>query len=201
MEMKLANRLAELRKQHGYTQEDLADKLNISRQAISKWETGESAPDTNNLIALAELYGITLDELIKGNNEYVDTKPEDVVDKKHHYEHKKLPKAIVIINSVEASLMLLTLIAYIVLGATLGLWGKAWCLFFVPEILSSFARAIEKRRFCEFSIVFAVLFTYFFICCWLCNFSMFHPLWVLFLIIPIYYIAFGNIDKAIHSEQ
>ena len=64
MDITTANRLYELRKQHGYSQDELADKLNVSRQAISKWERSESSPDTDNLIALARLYGVSLDELL-----------------------------------------------------------------------------------------------------------------------------------------
>ena len=64
MTIESANHLAELRRAHGLSQEDLAEKLGVSRQAISKWERAESSPDTDNLIALAQLYGVTLDELL-----------------------------------------------------------------------------------------------------------------------------------------
>lgn len=64
MNLKIANRLVQLRKEHGLSQDALADKLGVSRQAISKWECGETAPDTDNLIALAELYDVTLDSLL-----------------------------------------------------------------------------------------------------------------------------------------
>ena len=64
MDLKTANRLQQLRKENGYSQDALAEKLGLSRQAISKWERGESSPDTDNLIALAELYHMTLDLLI-----------------------------------------------------------------------------------------------------------------------------------------
>ena len=63
MNIKTANRLVALRKQHDMSQEILADKLGISRQAVSKWERAEAAPDLDNLLALSEIYGITLDEL------------------------------------------------------------------------------------------------------------------------------------------
>ena len=64
MDLKTANRLQQLRKENGYSQDALAEKLGLSRQAISKWERGESSPDTDNLIALAELYHMTLDQLL-----------------------------------------------------------------------------------------------------------------------------------------
>lgn len=64
MDKGIARRLTTRRKQAGLSQEALADKLGVSRQAVSKWERAESLPDTDNLIALAALYGLTLDELL-----------------------------------------------------------------------------------------------------------------------------------------
>lgn len=72
MNFQMADRLIELRKKHGYSQEDLADMLGISRQAISKWERAESSPDTENLIALSKLYKVTLDELVNGEKEKIE---------------------------------------------------------------------------------------------------------------------------------
>ncbi len=66
MNLEIANRMLELRKTAGYSQEDLAARIGVSRQAISKWERGEASPDTDNFIALAELYGVSLDELLLG---------------------------------------------------------------------------------------------------------------------------------------
>lgn len=65
MNVETANRLQMLRKKNGYSQEELAEKIGISRQAVSKWERAEASPDTDNLILLARLYGVTLDELLK----------------------------------------------------------------------------------------------------------------------------------------
>ena len=64
MNIEIANRLVELRKKHNLSQEQLAEKLGLSRQAVSKWERAEASPDTSNLILLARLYNISLDELL-----------------------------------------------------------------------------------------------------------------------------------------
>ncbi|MEG0240454.1 MAG: helix-turn-helix transcriptional regulator, partial [Anaerorhabdus sp.] len=69
MNIEIANRLVELRKQRGLSQEDLAQELGISRQAVSKWERAESSPDTDNLILLARLYGVSLDDMLKTDEE------------------------------------------------------------------------------------------------------------------------------------
>lgn len=64
MNVDIASRLVTLRKKFGYSQEGLAEQLGISRQAVSKWERAEASPDTDNLITLAKLYGVSLDELL-----------------------------------------------------------------------------------------------------------------------------------------
>lgn len=67
--MDLQTRLVSLRKQKGLTQLDLAEKLNVSRQAISRWEVGAAVPSTDNLKVLSELYGVSVDYLLNGKND------------------------------------------------------------------------------------------------------------------------------------
>ncbi len=74
MNIEIANRLVQLRKENNLSQEALAEKLGVSRQAVSKWERAEASPDTDNLIMLAKLYRISLDELLQINSE------EDSID-------------------------------------------------------------------------------------------------------------------------
>ena len=61
----IGSRIVELRSAQGLSQEGLANQLGLSRQAVSRWERGEALPDTENLIALADLFGVTLDELVR----------------------------------------------------------------------------------------------------------------------------------------
>ena len=60
------NFLYELRKEKGMTQQELAEKLNITNKAVSKWETGEAFPETAQLVPLADIFGVTVDELLRG---------------------------------------------------------------------------------------------------------------------------------------
>ena len=78
MTIEIADRLVKLRKKYGYSQEELADKLGLSRQAVSKWERAEASPDTDNLICLAKLYGVSLDELL-ATEEDIDTIVEEQI--------------------------------------------------------------------------------------------------------------------------
>ena len=76
MNIVTANRLLQYRKLNNLSQEELAEKIGVSRQAISKWERAEASPDTDNLVLLAEVYGVTLDELLRGEDEPVKNNKE-----------------------------------------------------------------------------------------------------------------------------
>ena len=86
--MNLGERLQRLREEKNMSREDLAHEMNVSRQAVYKWENNKGYPDIENLIKLSELYNITLDELIKGDRSFqrkieIDSKKhkaEDILD-------------------------------------------------------------------------------------------------------------------------
>ncbi len=65
----IGSRISALRKEHGFSQEYVAEKLDVSRQAVSKWEQDLCAPDTYNLIALAELFSVTVEYIAVGKEE------------------------------------------------------------------------------------------------------------------------------------
>lgn len=67
--MSIGQRISKLRKDNGFSQEYVAEKLDVSRQAVSKWETDSSAPDTYNLIALAELFDVSVEYIAIGKQE------------------------------------------------------------------------------------------------------------------------------------
>ena len=64
--MNIADRIQYLRKQKGYSQEELADKVGVSRQAVSKWESEQSTPDLEKVIVMSELFEVTTDYILKG---------------------------------------------------------------------------------------------------------------------------------------
>ncbi len=63
--MILADKITELRKKNGWSQEELAEKMDVSRQAVSKWESAQSVPDLNRVLQLSELFGVSTDYLLK----------------------------------------------------------------------------------------------------------------------------------------
>lgn len=74
--MKLGEKIQYCRKKAGMSQDALAERIGVSRQAISKWETGEAMPETNNLLILAKIFGVSVDWLISDDEEAVQGKGE-----------------------------------------------------------------------------------------------------------------------------
>ena len=75
--MDFADKLLKLRTQYGYSQEALAEKLNVSRQAVSKWELGTTLPETDKVISISEFFNVSTDYLLKdkfqlSNNDSLD---------------------------------------------------------------------------------------------------------------------------------
>lgn len=243
MNVEIADRLIKLRKEKGLSQEELADRLGVSRQAVSKWERAAASPDTDNLITLAKLYGISLDELLRTsddetstfrqetvNNEdtkeelshkkefkfekggihiidensevhvgthevhIIDGKSEINVDKdaikEYTKNHKKFLAIYGIVNGVLAALITVT---YILLGVYVeGGWEIGWNLYFLLPIVSSLISAIKDKKLCNFA--FPVLVTNIYLLVGLLA-GIWHPTWVLFILIPVFYSIAGVIDK------
>lgn len=62
----ISRNLTALRQYHKYSQEEVAEKVGVTRQAVAKWESGSADPSTTNLLALAKLYGVEAEELLRG---------------------------------------------------------------------------------------------------------------------------------------
>lgn len=90
--MDLAERLAALRKRAGLSQGDVAERLNVSRQAVSRWETGFTVPSTDNLSHLGRLYGVTLDELLSYSAALPPEKPQEEAPAQQPKAEAPLPR-------------------------------------------------------------------------------------------------------------
>ena len=128
--MEFNNKLYELRKQKGLSQEELASRLNVSRQTISKWEVGESTPDMEKLAAISELFDISLDELVldkaakKEETTEQTTKSDLYSDIKEHVltedNKKKVRKGLKIAGIALTVFFLIDLISMIIYFAFFG---------------------------------------------------------------------------------
>lgn len=123
---RLGDRLLELRTKHNLTQEDLAEKLNVSRQSISKWELDKTLPDVEKMIQLATLYQVSLDYLVLGQKDETEESDvlvaTDVVDTQKDMLVEKLMRGILL-----TGMTLAALISLVFLGVTVKLLGGyAW---------------------------------------------------------------------------
>lgn len=236
MNIEIANRLVQLRKQHGYSQEELAAKLGLSRQAVSKWERAEASPDTDNLIMLSRVYGVSLDELLKTDEPIPEPEPDkgvkvtingkplrfnrddgfffsygdddensgSTVDADSHIT----ARSNLVIEPNEKSVWqefpfpIFVAILYLGLGFAFGLWHPGWILFLtIPAYYSIVGWFSGRRRHCflrafPYTLLVAIAFL-----CMGCIWGLWHPGWILFLTIPIYYAMVKPIDRAYRRRR
>ncbi|MGN0818312.1 MAG: helix-turn-helix domain-containing protein [Candidatus Coproplasma sp.] len=148
--MSFAENLQFLRKRNKITQEELADYLQVSRQSVSKWETGEAYPETEKLIMLCDKFGVSLDELLRGD---VTIQSDEAADKEnkgeevaatdplsngenencHNCAHekgaRKKTKSEILGESFGGFIMLSCVIAYLCMGFAANLWHPGWLVF------------------------------------------------------------------------
>lgn len=86
--MLLSEKIMQLRKKNGWSQEDLANQLDVSRQSVSKWEAGASIPDLNKILKLSEIFGVSTDYLLK--EELEDSEAVKVEVPEEHYEERRV---------------------------------------------------------------------------------------------------------------
>lgn len=79
--MNLNQKISQLRNDNNWSQEELAEKLNVSRQSVSKWESGQAKPDLDKIIALSNIFDVSTDYLLKDDNEEKSNKSTN----KHHF--------------------------------------------------------------------------------------------------------------------
>lgn len=196
MDLMTANRLQQLRKANGYSQDVLAEKLGISRQAVSKWERAESSPSVDNLLDLARLYGITVDEMLNTDGDRIVIKTQNNTKKDIKGKLKSLiSKAndFGIYPELARSLakfpfFLVVTVLYVVLCFVTKLWHPLWIMFLALPIYYQFALACKggnKKVFMLLLPIPEIVVTLFLILGF--AFGIWKYAWILFLILPIYY--------------
>jgi len=214
----LGNRLQELRKKSGLSQEAFAEKLGVSRQAVSKWECGASLPDTDNLITISNLYGVSLDELVgkkelsKTEEESIpaeeacnDNEPEDDEDEddddvddaeaEAYYsndgtEADKKRKVLRALHSLPYPVFVT--IVFLLWGFLLDGWGIAWTVFITIPVYYSVLDCFRTKKFSRFAYPVFITFIYCFIGM---QWDGWHPWWILYVTVPVYYAIAAAIDR------
>lgn len=204
MNIEIANRLVQLRKENGLSQEALAAKLGISRQAISKWERAEASPDTDNLMALAELYGMSLDALLNTeNDQYILNGAEENADdekKKVKKEKTELQKKG--IKMLKFPFPLIVVIVFLIFGFAANLWHPAWLIFLLLPIYYHLGGALcirsKKARLLAMPVPEIALLIYM---CFGILANLWSPTWIVFLVIPLYYWLVASFYKEKKTED
>ena len=158
--MTLGKKISALRNQHEMSQGDLAEKMNVSRQSISKWETDTSVPELDKLIQLSEVFHITLDELVKG-----DAPPEKEPEEgsEANQENAAQPVQVIVQKSTNTQkivgVILLCFGAVVLLLLTILGGVLSGLLFSSPFILCGIICLVFKRNvglWCAWALLFAV---------------------------------------------
>ena len=140
--MTIGNRIVELRKKLFLSQEDMADKIGVSRQSISKWETDACAPDAYNLIALAKVLNTSVEYIVTGNStaEVKETSPQAV---------KAKPTNLAILGFI--------LLAGGFIMAIIGMFlHEIWCIIGAYVATTGIIFALVKRKK-TFIILFSIM--------------------------------------------
>ncbi len=108
--MTFAEKLVQLRKREGYTQEELADRLEVSRQAISRWEMGTAVPDSSNLLQISKLFKVSADFLL--NDDY---KSDDDLPKVQEVRNDNVNQILMYLIALEVMMLIMQFMAVVIL--------------------------------------------------------------------------------------
>ena len=154
--MKFHEKLYAVRKNAGMTQNDLAEKLNVSRQAVSRWEMGTAMPDVENLVAMSDLFGVSLDYLLKDHEIYAQQAELSDIEHEKTGKEKSDQKGSWLLIPIAMPLIGLSFlingwlfekdilwnIGFFLLGLSLVMLG----IGFVAELIDSGIKRIRKEK-------------------------------------------------------
>ena len=148
--MTLGEKIQILRKQRGLSQEQLAEKITISRQAISRWELNESIPDVENILQLSKVFNVSTDFLLTGaaldipaegdedEGEKVYDRPMPTYEKRKSNSMRTLRKLFIMIGIASPGL-------YLVLGFWFQWWHPGWLVILLPWMFYAGCAAAEEE--------------------------------------------------------
>lgn len=140
--MKLEEKIAILRKKNGWSQEELAFRLDVSRQAVSKWEMGASLPDLDNVLKMSELFSCSTDYLLKDGEISEEKTVETNVEEKSQNEKPKKT----LWKCVEDLFWLIIVLVYLVCSFWTGAWYITWIIFPIAGVVFALLETIVKIR-------------------------------------------------------
>lgn len=194
MEFSFARNLTALRKAAGLTQEQLAEKLFVTRQAVSKWERDESRPDIETVVAIAELFSVSTDELLKGA---VPTESRITVceisdgDNFKTVQRRKLARQMILFAVFECAALCLAI--GVLFTSLVGVAEHIWLIWLTLPVLAPLVFGVRFRGvfgaawlpyFVNVPIICLIAFEI-----WVFFAPSLYGAWMCFLFIPLYYAA------------
>lgn len=147
--MSLGERLYELRKKKGLSQEEVAEKLNVTRQSVSKWETDESKPDFDKIVPICELYEISTNELLNGTKEEKEKQEVETINKDNKKKRALIIAIAIFLYFLALIWVIISEVTFnlnegIMIGGFFLLCGIATCMLVYQGIV--LATTITKKR-------------------------------------------------------
>ena len=150
MNMRLAEKIFNERKRLGLSQEQFAEQMGVSRQAVSKWESGQSMPDLDKLVLMSQIFGVTTDYLLKEDGDVIPEYEKEPTQAP--YSEKERKESEDIMETVAGVYWCLVTTGYLGYNFITHDWGRSWivwpvagCLFGAVSILITAARAKDTN--------------------------------------------------------
>ena len=137
--MKLSEKIVTLRKQKGWSQEELADKLNVSRQAVGKWETETALPEVDKILQMATLFEVSTDCLLKDDMSLPTQQAPAAQNTSAKRKSARVKKIGSLFNSI---IWLIAVAVYFTWSFLSGAWGISWVVFVATAILTAIGNVI-----------------------------------------------------------
>lgn len=183
--MTLGEKIQRLRNREGLSQEQLAEKIEVSRQSISKWELNQSTPDLEYIIQLSNIFEVSVDYLVKdeieNTEESISENTETEIKKSNYIKE-------IFADTVFAKIPFPFSIPVFIIISMFG-FHKGWNWFGVEEPTIMYKMPIP--------IIITII--YLLLC--FTGISQWHILWIIFLLIPIYYVIIDIFSKNLKSTK
>ena len=181
--MRLGEKIQILRRQKDISQEQLAENLNVSRQAISKWETGECLPDIENILQLSNIFDVTTDYLLKTYYDETPVSPQQSTSFEDGFmledDHgDNFTGRFNYSFNIEGVVYPAAVLAFLVMGFIWGLWHPGWLVFVAAWVIEEIISYVQTGRlnvsiYTVASVVFLILGF---------GWGLWHPGWLVFTV-------------------
>ena len=206
--MSLGERLYELRKKKGLSQEEVAEKLNVTRQSVSKWETDESKPDFDKIVPICELYEISTNELLNGTQEEKEEKEVEVINKDNKKKRALIITSAIFIYFLALIWIIISEVSFnlnegFMIGGFFLLCGIATCMLIYQGIVLSTTitkkkkeKSVEEKKLDGIIELTAIIFTIIYLVLSFLT-GAWHITWIIWLV----FAAVEAIIKIIFSSK